>query len=126
MTQHSWQRLTWLKALGCPMTKLPTSETSVLACGSGSASPKLLSFFLPFLLPYLGKVHKSRLGVDEERRKSWSVPFNLSHLLTEKPASVGPSAYKALVFHVEPNIVPFVQESWSGGNAEVGCALSLL
>jgi hypothetical protein len=44
----------------------------------------------------------------EERRGGWPVPFSTSHLLTEKPAPIGPNSYKAFVFHVESNIVPSV------------------
>lgn len=44
----------------------------------------------------------------QEERKGWSVPFRTSYLLTEKPAAIGPNSYKALVFHVESNIVPSV------------------
>lgn len=61
-----------------------------------------------------------------EERKSWSVPISTSHLLTEKPAAIGPNSYKAFAFHVESNIVPPIQGSWSRRDMEVGCALGLL
>lgn len=103
------QRLTWLGTLGCPVTKLPTPETSVLDCGPGSTFPKPLLFLLPLLLPYLEKGHKwkKQLGVDG-RREGWPVPFGISHLLSEKPAPTGPNSYKAFGFHVKSNIVPSV------------------
>lgn len=62
----------------------------------------------------------------EESLKSWSVPISTSHLLTEKPAASGPNSYKAFASHVESDIVPSVQGSWSGRDTEVGCALGLL
>ena len=84
--------LTWLRALGCPVTELPTRGAGILGCGSGLTTPKTLSFFLPLLLPYLVGT-QMRLTEQEARQVSGSIWRQLPTCLRRSlPLEAGPRA----------------------------------
>lgn len=72
-----------------------------------------------------GEAHRDYSRGRWEARKAGLLRLP-AHLLPEKPASTSPNSHIALLFHVESNVVPPVQGSWSRGDVEVGCALGLL
>lgn len=96
----------------CPHRK-QESSTVALDLPPPNCSPFLCHFCF---CAWLGGRTREKSFKREKGGRGGEDPPCLSHLLSEEPASKGPTPNVAFVLHVETNVVTPIQDSWPRGD----------